>query len=543
MAFLIENIVYKWLRTIGVNINRDLLNAELAGHPDYPSLLSITRTLDKLGIDNIAMQVDKEKLSQVPLPFLAHIYGEDGFLLVENLSALDRKADFHKTWTGVILVAEKPDNWVHKKNTAWQKKQNLETKRRFFAFAFVFLTALTVFFIKYNILAAGLYVTAALGLGVAILIVQHELGFENVLTDQLCFKNKNIDCDAVLTSGKAKLNQFLGWSDLGVIYFSFMILFLLVAATTDSYKSALIITGYLSAGGLLFGLFSVFYQWRVVKRWCTLCLSIVLVLWIQAMMLLPSLLSFSIGWPSFLSLHSAIMFMTGMAVLWLLLLKPLLLKNKQSGAALSVLLRFKKNKELLLHLLANQKKVEATPFRHEISIGDPDAPLQIIAASNPYCNPCSKAHAVLDELADQYSNQIGISFRFLVDTTDVEKTAATTYIFQSLAALDAALSRQEKENDTRKILRDWFDEKHLDAFKKKHPLPFVPDVREQLNDNGRWAFENNIDYTPAIFINGSQLPPQYTYSDLPLIVDGLLFGADPEQKADLDYRPVFALEV
>jgi ABC-type bacteriocin/lantibiotic exporter with double-glycine peptidase domain len=217
MGFLIENIVYKWLHIIGVNINRNFLNEQLSGHPDYPSLLSITRTLDKLGIDNIAMQVDKEKLPQVPLPFLAHVYGDDGFLLVENLSSLEQKTDFYKIWTGVVVVAEKPDNWTHKKNTTWQKKQRLETKQRFFAFAFLFLTTLAVFFITDNILAACLYVTAALGLGVAILILQHELGFENVLTDQLCFKNKNIDCDAVLESKRAKLNQFLGWSDLGLI--------------------------------------------------------------------------------------------------------------------------------------------------------------------------------------------------------------------------------------------------------------------------------------------------------------------------------------
>jgi thiol-disulfide isomerase/thioredoxin len=235
--------------------------------------------------------------------------------------------------------------------------------------------------------------------------------------------------------------------------------------------------------------------------------------------------------------------MTGLAAFWLLLLKPLLLKNKQSRTAFYALLRFKKNKELFLHLLANQKKVDATPFKQELIIGNPDAPLQIIAASNPYCNPCSKAHALLDELADQFNDQISISFRFLIDTTDVDKTAATTYIFQSLAAGDAMVSRQEKEKSTRKVLGDWFSEMQLEAFKKRYPLPFVPDVREQLNENSRWAFENNIDYTPAIFINGWQLPPQYTYSDLPLIVDGLLFGADPEQKTGMDYTPVFALEV
>lgn len=546
MGFLVENIVYKWLHKLGININRNFLNEELSSHPDYPSLLSITRTLDKLGIDNIAMQVDKEKLSQVPLPFLAHVLGDDGFMLVDNLELLlQKKPDFYKIWTGVLVVAEKPDNWGHQKNSIWQRKQDIEWRWKTFAFAFLFLVSLTILLINYNIKAILLYVTSAVGLGIAILILQHELGAENVLTEQLCQKEKNIDCDAVLTSKKSKWNQLFGWSDIGLIYFSFLLIFLVIATVSDLYKEVFMILSFLSAGSLFFGLFSVGYQWKVVKRWCILCLSIVAVLCIQALIILPGLLPFTVNLPFFKAVFSGITFITIITSLWLLLIKPLLLKNKESRESLFSLRRFKKSKELFLHLLSNQKRVDVTPFNKELTIGNPDASLQMIAACNPYCNPCAKAHEILNELALHYNNEIGISFRFMIDDDDIgsDKTIATSYIFQYLKATCSLMDGKEKEVNTRRVLSDWFGEMKLENFKKNYPLPFVVDVSEQLKENSRWGSENSVDYTPAIFVNGRQLPPQYSYTDLPLIVDGILFGADIEQENNTVSEPVYKLEV
>jgi hypothetical protein len=64
-----EHILYRWLRSMKIPVSKMFLKQQLLSHPDYPSLLSITDTLDELNI-----HCGKRWIGKIPIPFLAHIY-------------------------------------------------------------------------------------------------------------------------------------------------------------------------------------------------------------------------------------------------------------------------------------------------------------------------------------------------------------------------------------------------------------------------------------------------------------------------------------
>src|SRR5258706_1590323 len=59
-----------------VKLTKTTLRKEIEGHPDYPSLLSISDILSKYCIDNLSIRLKPEKLGEVPVPFITPIRGE-----------------------------------------------------------------------------------------------------------------------------------------------------------------------------------------------------------------------------------------------------------------------------------------------------------------------------------------------------------------------------------------------------------------------------------------------------------------------------------
>ena len=64
--------VTKLLKYLGINIDAEIVNAELEKHPDYPSLLSVSDVLTTLKIENNAFRVSFDELVNIPCSFVTH---------------------------------------------------------------------------------------------------------------------------------------------------------------------------------------------------------------------------------------------------------------------------------------------------------------------------------------------------------------------------------------------------------------------------------------------------------------------------------------
>jgi len=510
----ISDTVYKWLKQSGIIASRSYIKEQLTTHPEYPSLLAISDTLEELGIENIALQIDKSRLLEVPIPFLAHDTARAGFMVIDNIDKqVKAKPEFENNWNGTALLAEKPGNWKHNENENQLKREKTTANSILASILIITGLALLGFLQVFTWTLALLLIFSWAGIGIATLIVQHELGISTELGDKLCGAGSNNGCDAVMHSKGSRMGNWIspvtiGWADAGIIYFAAYSLLLLIALYTNNPITPLVL---LSIAALPFTIFSLYYQWRVVKKWCRLCLLTVAVLWVQALFslwqlnreLLKTILLKDILLTAFIfSIISAA---------WLLLVKSALQKNKQLLSENFSLQRFKNNPGIFKSLLKQQRRVDISPFENDLQLGNPEAAMQITVACNPYCGPCAKTHEVLHALAEK--NDIGLTVRFTVKAADPEdkRTRAVQYMLQLLQGSNALQKR--------KLLKDWFEVMNYEKFIKKHPIPgHPPEVTEQLRQQEQWTKDTEIKFTPTIFINGRELPKQYQAKDLRFVI-------------------------
>ena len=504
-----DTILYGWLKKLKISVSKNYIRQQLNSHPDYPSLLSITDTLDELGIDNTAIQIEKEQLPEMPVPFVAHLNSNGGeFVIVENRDNLDEQfPDFFERWGGVAIAVEKSESWQHKLNSEWLQKDKKQHSAVLFTLVLLSVIIFLSGIISFNWVQLGLLLISIAGVFISWMIVSKDLGVENKIADQLC--GKTDDCNAVIHSNKTKLPFGIGWSDAGIIYFSFILIISIIASFASTLNSIQPVLFLLATCSLPFTLLSVYYQWRTIKKWCRLCLLTVALLWIQfAILFVRVILESSPGNElKTISLNSTalILFVLFIATATWVWLKPLLKKSKKLETENFTGKRFKNNPALFMALLEKQRKVDTTPFENDLQLGNAEAPLQIMVACNPYCSPCAKAHEVLQELVER--NDIGLTIRFTIRTGNLEdkKLLAVEYML--------ALCKVKDELYKRKLLHDWYqwmDEK----FKVNYPATKTDDINYPLELLDEWSKKSKEEFTPTVFINGFELPKQYLINDL-----------------------------
>ena len=112
----------------------------------------------------------------------------------------------------------------------------------------------------------------SLGVFVCSMLMQKQLMGESRYGDRVCSLFHHADCNSILDGPKAKFFG-ISWSEVGMGYF---IASILLATLYHESAGAVAIINWLA---MLYGVWSIFYQWRVAKSWCVLCVMTQLVIW------------------------------------------------------------------------------------------------------------------------------------------------------------------------------------------------------------------------------------------------------------------------
>ena len=82
-----------------------------------------------------------------------------------------------------------------------------------------------------------------------------------------------------------------------------------------------------------------------------------------------------------------------------------------------------------------EQQVDTTIWENDLVIGNPNAPVMITVACNPYCGPCASAHKQLDQMLDKHKGKLALQVRLLCNTTNTEdkRTIAVTALLQKAA--------------------------------------------------------------------------------------------------------------
>jgi len=530
------NAVIELLVQLKVKVTHTTVDATLQNHPDYPSLLSLSDSLNTWNVNNAAFKIAPDQLNTLPVPFLAFI-GAGKYVIVNTIQNpiiyyTDTQqgkvvntpiSDFLKIWEGVVLLAEATKQSGEKNYKYNKHKEILRALKIPALLVFVLFISIAAvlsiydryatvsfnFFTAYTILLF-LKITCTL---ITSLLLWYQIDKANPTLQKICTAGKKTSCNAILNSKSAKIGG-ISWSEIGFFYFAGGFLFVVASAIENSdiaIFSTLQIIQLINLLALPYIIFSIYYQWRVAKQWCPLCLTV------QAILLLEFVTFISTGTFQHFNLVNSINFSTLSTLLitftfpiiaWFLL-KPLLQGRQKAKQDYHSLKRLKFNAEIFNSLLQKQKQITVTTDGLGITLGNLDATNTLIKVCNPYCGPCAKAHTEIDKLLQENENlKVQIIFTSTANEND-HRSHPVKHLM--------AIAENNVEANTKQALDDWYlaEKKDYRAFSNKYPMNGELKKQElAIEKMKQWCSKIEISFTPTFFFNGSQLPKEYSIDDL-----------------------------
>ncbi len=516
LLFIVEKLLY---------INRIVydkkeLAFQIQTHPSYPSLHAVTGVLDHFNIENVAAEVpvDSEILKQLPNTFIAQVSTKNSLDLVVvskddgeyRLTFEDKKSSkisenkFLSFFTGVVVVVEKNDV----KN---EIKKRIKLKNIVLFSSLIISIVCLLIQQNKGIHIFALSILSSIGIIISYNILKQELGENSLIGEKVCSTNVNKNnCNTVLNSKGAQVVEDHKLSDLSIIYFS-----------------SLLLIGFLAKdNNLLYGLsffvipvtvYSIYYQYTIVKTWCVLCLFIVGVLWLQAT------IAYVKG-NVFFGLHliklndvliTVIIFIASYLV-WSFV-KPLVKKTNDLQKEHIEFVKFKRSFNLFNTLLQKQPTLSTTiESSDEICFGNKKAALEIVIITNPFCGYCKPVHKIVDELLNKYNDTLKIIIRF---NTPIDKPELNGFVV-SRKLIELFKERGEKECGIAMTeiyeglsFKKWIS-KWGKAKDKENSLLVLKNQKE-------WCINNQINFTPEIIVQGKPFPKEYKKADLLFFIEDL----------------------
>lgn len=492
------------------------------------SIKVLSDLLTNWDIDSLPVKLELAQLREIPYPAIAHLSKNGGHFVVlqkledELLHYIDPDIglikeslkDFEKKWTGVALLVEATEKSGEDGYKEKRKRELFIQYSKYLVWLLVggLLIVPTILFPLYILPS---YLLKIVGGVFCFLLLQKQFGTSSRAVAAFCKMGSKSNCDAVIHSVGSKLFGVVSLSELGVVYFIAGLLSIIISALAGISTNGF--TAVLSIVLLPFTLVSIYYQWRVVKAWCPLCLAVMLIIWLEVFALYP--------WAGF-SFSSIAMIISVVSfslpvVFWLAVRERFIDSFRIPNLARS-LSRFTNSERIFQTLLANQPTINLENFEHEISIGNNDAPVTITLVSNPGCGPCAAAHAAVEDLLSRFEDRIKVNFRFTVnlDEPDSESTTMVRHVI-ALSLADQAFCM--------KALSDWYlhgGKRDLGKWVAKFPISTqngqMAKMDSLLHQQANWFKHAHITATPTLLINGKKYPEEYTMGDLKFQVRKLL---------------------
>ncbi len=513
-------VLTQFVQALNIPVTRQSVSDELEKHPDYDSLLAFSEVLSRWQVPNAAYHLTFDQLAEVPLPFIT--YTKSGFTVVKDLDKNQvtvtngrwgkktiAAEEFKKSYSGSVLVAEKETNSGEPDYEKKRKKELLNDLRMPVVFGgsiillIGFLFMHTAYAISFNLQIALLTLFKTGGLITSVLLLMQSLDTNNPLIQKLCGGDNNKDCNAILSSKAAKISDELSWSEIGFFYFTGTWIVLLFNSNHSSLIQMLAILNIVS---LPYTFYSIYYQWRVAKQWCIFCCTVQAILWLEFFAFLPSLLH-GIQAPTWVEWSSLVMEMAIPVLAWILV-KPYLLQAQQITPLKQQLRKFKFSTELFEKMLNDEVKYTLPADEHSLIIGNREAEKVITMVSNPYCQPCAKAHKALDEWL---THRPDVKLQVVFSTSNNEKDLKT-----QVAAHLMSLQASQNDVSLKKALNDWYEQKqkNYEAWAKEHPKTTAVFAADALAVQKEWCMLTEVTATPTLFLNGRRLPKSYQPEDL-----------------------------
>jgi len=483
----------------------------LYSHHDSFSVNNVTDAFDDLQLPNAALEVTTEHLPSLTLPVLSvlRLNNRPEFVILTKLEKeavyiIDENCthrtlsniDFQAIWHQVVIIA----NPTHRKKRSFRPLQYISSIPVLLATSIFLIgvTAPTLQLFLYNLLSLA-------GVCISVAIFLTENGQSSFL-NRFCEGN-HVSCHSVLNSAGARLFGSIKLTDASLLYFTTLFITGFLAQHLFTPLERII-----STGALLIVPYSVYYQARILKKWCPLCLGIVSVLILQAI----------VAWMD----GSAFVYPSAKIILYIIATATLLaglgiLLQQQFRTAQSAVrfeeeaLGFKRNYELFMAAYDKGPHLPVEGFQSPIAYGDPQSPVQLIVVSNPLCKPCAETHRFITQLMQQLPGQLYVQYVFYCEPADEQDQR--TKIARRLTALCRQLPPEHQEQ----LLNHWYEHhKITPAYENSTTTHFNDTDRtnKTISLFHQFRMRLQIHIAPTLILNGKRLPTGYYPDCLPWVL-------------------------
>lgn len=526
----ITDVTYLFLKLLNIKVTKTYVKNNLEENPFFPSFFSISEICKKLKIETAAVKTEYDKILNISTPFIAQIDGgkrNQSLIVIISTSEsqvvyLDgefkktkklSKSEFIKIWSGIVFVADTSNHIDEPSlhiNTSLEKRNLVKKVLLNFGIFLIFLLAIGNFLhgVKYQMTMFLLALSKTIGVALTVSLLYIENKGKSSFLKDVCNSSKQMSCDAVLNSNLSKIGG-ISFSEIGFFYFASTFSFLLFPSIAIQNK--IILIGFFSTLVTPFIFFSIYSQWKVIRQWCPLCLSVQFILFCEGILSIfyywrrdPALSIVSLE-----SIYSPLLICILLPILIWYAIKPIM---NSTAEARTFYLQFKRlvnNKDVFHGILASQQEAPSGWQSLGITLGNPAAENTIIKVCNPYCGPCSKAHPILHDIISTNQNvNVKIIFTASTKNSDPRKTIVSHFL---------ALHEYNSVESTESAIGEWYSNSKKDylSFANKYPLKCDLNLQDSKIDAMRiWCNNALVTHTPTIYINGKKLPTMYSIEEL-----------------------------
>ncbi|MEM9001810.1 MAG: thioredoxin domain-containing protein [Bacteroidota bacterium] len=516
----LHDIAYKFLKIAKVSVSKNYLQERLESHQDYPSLRSLTDTLDELCIANFAFHVrEKHRWRELDFPVLVHMHSDNGelvFRVIKDERQIKSEKEFIHQWTGITLSIKEKQEISHEEHKKHYRKEKRERVIIWAVMGILLLASLLhqlasfnwVFFVHYILSLGALLVSGT--------IVSYSMGVRTDISNLFCNVDTSSDCHAVLSSKLGRLGGDIGLADIALVFF-----FGVLVYTSFTLKGTnLVLLTFLNLLASLFTLVAIVYQ-TYLESWCKLCLLLTSIIWLQT----ANLIFHFVQLPNGISLHyipsisNLTIFVMSMALAasWLVF-KPFLVSRRHQLLHKIRIRKWRENPQWFDALLPLQRRIDDTVWGNEIFYGNPHGVLQILIVSSPFCKYCAKAHFELDQILEKHPGDIGVRIRFTLASDDVY-TKAYSAVFHILNVYEELVWKRNVSPGDKlmgSIIKDWYEVMDTEKWTGKYTVQHqnTEKIGILISESLKWANSMGIHQTPSFFINGFEMPNPHTFKDV-----------------------------
>ena len=524
-----EEAVIEYLSYLNIPISESYCKKCIVSHPDYPSLLSIADTLERLGIDHQIGKIEKKDMDELPVPCVLHHDKQGGGLLfVKDSYDLDSNNPYLEGWDGIVVKAKSTNSIADQEHNELYKREKLQKKFTLF----LGIVLLGIFLLAAIQGDSGLFLallsTSIIGALVGYLLLAKDMGITYKPVETFCKVGLKTNCDHIISSNGAKLFSGLTLTDAAASYFAFQLvilsLFIPVAEDSAPFLWGLSASAYFTIPVIGY---SLYYQFFKVKAWCRLCVVIDIILGLQIVLFAQMYFKEIFTLDSFALVPILIL-----TILFCVIASSIiLLKNKlktadESHSTEIVAKRVKHDPEVFTQQLLKEEQVDVTPLESEMRLGNDNALINIMMILNLHCHPCRRAFKKIEQILDSYPNKVGIAIRLTKGLENLMgELPTTTYFIRYWNQFISGSSDEFKR--TRKYFSNWYETMDPETFTDHYPAvdKLEKEIENSINKlethHYNWVKKYDVKRTPTLFINGYELPKDYMIRDFMALTPSL----------------------